>query len=92
MYLLHVFRMSALEKTSAEAEDAEEKIEADENAQTIRPTRSPQGPGIVPLPLAAPGPGRSPPMEDYSDFVFLEDDNKLQEKVADFKVHISSII
>lgn len=67
----------------AEVEE-ENKLETDDNAQTIRPTRSPQGPGIVPLPSAT----FSEPdlVEDYSDVLFDEDEDKLDKKVADFKV------
>lgn len=72
----------ALEKTTVE----EERNEADDNAQTIRPTRSPSGP-TVPLPLAkAPSSNIAPIVEDYSDLLFDEDDDKLQEKVSDFKI------
>ena len=72
----------ALDKTPAE----EEKPEADDNAQTIRPGRSP-GLGTVPLPVAkAPEPQIAPIAEDYSDLLFEEDEAKLEEKVADFKV------
>lgn len=73
-----------MEKTSLE----DEKVEADDNAQTIRPTRSPQGPGVnISLPLVSPpAPEATPVIEDYSDLVIGEDDEKLQEKMADFKV------
>lgn len=84
--LIKIFIISALEKTSAE----DDKLEVDDNnAQTIRPSRSPVNPGKnVPLPVAkAPSPSISPIVEDYSDLAFDEDDDKLQEKVADFKVH-----
>ncbi|TCD65509.1 hypothetical protein EIP91_002557 [Steccherinum ochraceum] len=74
-------KLQALEKTAVE----EERTEADDNAQTIRPTRSPSGP-TVPLPLAkAPSPNIGPIVEDY-DLLFDEDDDKLQEKVSDFKI------
>lgn len=64
----------------------EDRPEADDNAQTIRPTRSPSGP-TVPLPLAkAPSSNIAPIVEDYSDLLFDEDDVKLQEKVSDFKI------
>ncbi|CAL1713540.1 unnamed protein product [Somion occarium] len=78
-------KLQALEKTSAE----DDKLEVDDNnAQTIRPSRSPVNPGKnVPLPVAkAPSPSISPIVEDYSDLAFDEDDDKLQEKVADFKL------
>ncbi|KAH9950642.1 kinase-like protein [Amylocystis lapponica] len=82
-------KLQALEKTSAESAE-EEKVEADDNAQTIRPTRSPQGLATVPLPLMAlPEKDVDPFVEDYSDLVRDEDDVKLQEKVADFKLRNS---
>ncbi len=78
----------ALDKTPAE----DEKLEADDNARTIRPGRSP-GLGTVPLPLAkAPEPQIAPIAEDYSDLVFEEDEAKLEEKVADFKVCSSRLV
>ena len=80
--LCSLCRCVALDKTPAE----EEKPEADDNAQTIRPGRSP-GLGTVPLPVAkAPEPQIAPIAEDYSDLLFEEDEVKLEEKVADFKV------
>lgn len=73
----------ALEKVVVE----EDKLEVDDNAQTIRPSRSPQGPVVVPLPTATfSEPDVSAVVEDYSDLLFDEDDDKVQEKVADFKV------
>ncbi|KAI0927507.1 hypothetical protein AcV5_008028 [Taiwanofungus camphoratus] len=80
-------KIHALEKTSLE----DEKVEADDNAQTIRPTRSPQGPGVnISLPLVSlPAPEATPVIEDYSDLVIGEDDEKLQEKMADFKIRNS---
>ena len=71
-----------------EEEKAEEdKVEIDDNAQTIRPTRSPQGLAVVPLPTATfSEPDISAVVEDYSDVLFDEDEDKLEEKVADFKV------
>ena len=81
--MLSFFLPVALDKTPAE----EEKPEADDNAQTIRPGRSP-GLGTVPLPVAkAPEPQIAPIAEDYSDLLFEEDEAKLEEKVADFKVN-----
>ncbi|PIL35163.1 hypothetical protein GSI_02952 [Ganoderma sinense ZZ0214-1] len=75
-------KLHALDKTPAE----DEKLEADDNARTIRAGRSP-GLGTVPLPLAkAPEPQIAPIAEDYSDLVFEEDEAKLEEKVADFKL------
>ncbi|RPD56118.1 kinase-like protein [Lentinus tigrinus ALCF2SS1-7] len=77
-------KLHALDKPPAE----EEKAEADDNAQTIRPGRSPQGLGTtVPLPVAkAPESQIAPIAEDYSDLLFEEDEAKLEEKVADFKM------
>ena len=81
--------LTALDKPPAE----EEKAEADDNAQTIRPGRSPQGLGTtVPLPVAkAPEPQIAPIAEDYSDLLFEEDEAKLEEKVADFKVRLRPV-
>ena len=63
---------SALEKTSAE----EAKQEIEDNAQTIRPGRSPAS-GPVPLPIAkAPSPGIHPISEDISDFDFEDVDDQ----------------
>ncbi|KAG2060707.1 hypothetical protein BDR06DRAFT_948085 [Suillus hirtellus] len=72
---------SALEKTSME----DEKPEGDDNAQTIRPNRSPAGPGTIPL-ARAPSADIVPIVEDYSDIATEEDELLLQEKVADFKM------
>lgn len=71
-----------MEKPVAE----DEKPVVEDNGMTIRPGRSP---GTVPSPLPiakAPSPQIEPIPEDFSDFDFAEDDDKLQEKVADFKV------
>lgn len=76
---LHV--ASTLDKTSNE----DEKPEGDDNAQTIRPNRSPAGPGTIPL-AKAPSVDIVPIVEDYSDIAPEEDELLLQEKVADFKV------
>ena len=64
----------------------EEKQEADDNARTIRPTRSPSGPGMT-IPLAKPpSMDIGPIVEDYSDLAIDEDDEQLLGKVADFRV------
>ncbi|TFK48734.1 hypothetical protein OE88DRAFT_1633996 [Heliocybe sulcata] len=78
-------KIQALEKQSGE----EEKVEAEENGQTIRPSRSP--PAKPPIPLARP-PHESiePIVEDYSDLGFDEDDAQLSQKVAEFKVRPSN--
>ena len=74
-------RCLALEKTTAE----DDKPEAEDNAQTIRPNRSP---GHQSIPLAqSPASDIPPIVEDYSDLATEEDEQLLQEKVADFKVH-----
>jgi hypothetical protein len=64
-----------LDKTNVE----EEKPEVEDNGQTIRPTRSPAGPSTIPLPAA-------PEVEDWSDLATGEDEQKLEDKVAGFKV------
>ncbi len=62
----------------------DEKHEADDNAQTIRP---PSMSGR--LPASAPPSGDiSSIIEDYSDLAAEEDDNWLEDKVADFKVRM----
>lgn len=71
-----------MEKPVAE----DEKLVPEDNGMTIRPGRSP---GAIPPPLPiskAPSPRIEPIPEDFSDFDFAEDDDGLQEKVADFKV------
>ncbi|KDQ62037.1 hypothetical protein JAAARDRAFT_189411 [Jaapia argillacea MUCL 33604] len=75
-------KLQALEKTSVE--DDKPEVE-DNNAQTIRPNRSP--PTKQPMPLAKP-PSEliGPIVEDYSDFLADEDEEELIEKVADFKM------
>ncbi|KAH9831359.1 kinase-like protein [Rhodofomes roseus] len=76
-------KIQALEKTSVEEE--KEKVEVEDNAQTIRPTRSPAGPTTVPLPMVTmPDTEAESGFDDFSDI--LDDDDKLQEKVADFKM------
>lgn len=74
-------KLQALDKTAAE----EEKQETDDNARTIRPTRSPSGLGM-PVPLAKPpSVDIAPIVEDYSDLAVDEDDEQLLGKVADFR-------
>lgn len=55
----------------------------DENAQTIRPHRSPSSGSTIPL--AKLPTEIEPIIEDYSDLAGDEDEKKLEEKVADFK-------
>ncbi|KAH7885180.1 hypothetical protein F5I97DRAFT_1883246 [Phlebopus sp. FC_14] len=74
-------KLQAMEKTVSE----DDKPEVDDNAQTIRPNRSPSGPGTIPL-VKAPAADIVPIVEDYSDLAADEDDLILQEKVADFKM------
>jgi serine/threonine protein kinase len=73
-------KLQALDKSAME-----EDKQVDDNAQTIRPTRSPAGPGTIPL-ARAPAADIIPIVEDYSDLASEEDDIILQEKVADFKM------
>ena len=74
----------ALEKTTPE----EEKPEVDDPGKTIRPTRSPAGPSNIPLP---PLPDSVPTVEDWSDLAAGEDEQKLEDKVAGFKVFFISV-
>lgn len=69
------------DKTILESED--EKTDAEDNAQTIRPTWSPTS-GKLTL-AAAPPASMAAIVEDYSDLAAEEDDDWLQDKVADFK-------
>jgi len=66
--------------------DKEDKIE-DLNAQTIKPTKSP-GAQSVPLTASLPEELVSA-VEDYSDLAPEEDEQRLQEKVANFKVNFT---
>ena len=77
---------AALEKPAADTSD-DDRNEMEDNAQTIRPNRSP---GLATIPLAQPPPAEIPPIvEDYSDMASEEDEAWLQEKVANFKVSLS---
>ena len=69
----------ALEKSTG-GDDKSESSE--DNTQTIRPTKSPAG-KVTPLARA---PTTEPIVEDYSDLASEEDEDWLEEKVADFKV------
>lgn len=62
----------------------DERSDADDNARTIRPARSPSINGRKPL-AASPPPNITPIFEDYSDLASEEDD-VFQGKVADFKL------
>ncbi|KAJ7243744.1 hypothetical protein C8J57DRAFT_60548 [Mycena rebaudengoi] len=71
-------KLQALERAPAEPE-------AEENAKTIRPNKSPGA--KPPLPLSkAPSEGIHNIVEDYSDLVGGEDEDALESKVADFKM------
>lgn len=61
----------------------------EDNARTIRPNRSP---GNQPVPLAQPPASDIQPIvEDYSDLGTEEDEVRLQEKVADFRVRYTIV-
>ncbi|KAG6828575.1 hypothetical protein H0H92_007505 [Tricholoma furcatifolium] len=79
---------SKLQVANTERPSEDDKQEASEgdfdNARTIRPGRSP-GPNIVPL-AQAPSSDIAPIVEDYSDLGSEEDEERLKEKVADFKM------
>lgn len=77
-------KLQGFEKTALE----DDKVEVDDCSQTIRPSRSPGGPGTIPL-AKAPSADMIPIVEDYSDLAADEDDFILQEKVADFKMRNS---
>ncbi|KAG6902525.1 hypothetical protein C0995_015343 [Termitomyces sp. Mi166 len=70
-------QVAGSERPSAE----EEKLEGEDNAQTIRPGRSP-GSSVA----QAPSSDIAPIVEDYSDLASEEDEEWLKEKVADFKM------
>lgn len=72
-------RLHALDKTIQE----EEKTEVEDNAETIRPNRSPS---LHNVPLAVAPANISPILEDYSDLAGDEDEIFFNGKVADFKV------
>jgi hypothetical protein len=75
---------TALEKPSESESDSDAKHEDD--AQTIKPTRSPR-PTTIPLSRAgAPSAEINPIIEDYSDLAADEDENALQSKLSEFKV------
>ncbi|KAI5117925.1 hypothetical protein M0805_002004 [Coniferiporia weirii] len=73
-------KLRGLEKTIPD----DEKHDGDDNAQTIRPHRSPSISGKLPL-AAPPSADMLPIVEDYSDFA-VEEDDVFQGKVADFKL------
>ena len=63
----------------------EQRHEVEDNGKTIRPSRSPSGPTEVPLPPIATVEAELA-VEDWSDLAAGEDDQKLEDKVAGFKV------
>lgn len=77
-----IMRHIALEKTTSEDDTVKQETVADENARTIRPTKSPSK-SANGLP-AAQQLGQID--EDWSDLAG-DDDDLLAEKVADFKVN-----
>lgn len=82
MYILSV----ALEKPTAE-EDSKHQ-EAEDNAQTIKANRSP-GHNVTPL-AKPPASEISAIVEDYSDLAADEDEQMLENKLADFKARLSA--
>jgi hypothetical protein len=66
----------------------DDKPEVDDNAQTIRPNRSPSSAGSNTL-CKAPPADIAPIFEDYSD-VAIDEDDEWQEKFADFKMKNTS--
>ena len=77
-----------LEWSSSSSEDEEDKSDIEENGNTIRPTRSPSvDGGGLPVSKAVP-PSMAPILEDYSD-LGGDDDDDIEDKVADFKVSCS---
>ncbi|KAF8895111.1 hypothetical protein BD779DRAFT_1497502 [Infundibulicybe gibba] len=80
-------KLQALERTSLEDEA---KQEAEDNAQTIRPNRSPAS-KVTPLAQSPPS-DIKPIVEDYSDLATEEDEQWLENKVADFKVHDIKVV
>jgi hypothetical protein len=73
-------RPSTLDKSASESEDPG----TDDNAQTIKANKSP-GAHLRPL-SKAPATEIDSIVEDYSDLAFEEDEQKLQDKVNDFKI------
>lgn len=87
--MLELDRASLDEDKKDKGLDREDKTE-DLNAQTIKPKKSP---GVRSAPLAAPlSEELSPAVEDYSDLAPEEDEQRLREKVADFKVNLAPSI
>ncbi|TDL22240.1 hypothetical protein BD410DRAFT_788970 [Rickenella mellea] len=77
-------KLQALDKTGFD----DDKPEIEDNAQTIRPNRSPS---MHTVQLAKPpSSDMGPIVEDYSDLAAEEDDDWLQDKVADFKLKNST--
>ncbi|KAF6756014.1 hypothetical protein DFP72DRAFT_895915 [Ephemerocybe angulata] len=84
-------KLHALDKSTLPEDDKSDGSE--DNAKTIRPTKSP---GVKPVPLAqAPAPAISPIVEDYSEIASGSDEDEgwldgFEEKVADFKLKNSA--
>lgn len=62
-----------------------ERSEPEDNAKTIRPTRSPHQ-NALSLPRKTSNPVPSPIVEDYSDLAGEDEEVHLKARVADFKV------
>ncbi|KAF9517267.1 hypothetical protein BS47DRAFT_1483463 [Hydnum rufescens UP504] len=73
-----ITKLQSLDKSSIE----EERPDADDNARTIRPSRSPSAHGS----LSRQSTSMAPIVEDYSDLAGEDEDFHLQAKVADFKM------
>ena len=82
LLLAHGVLISFLVVSALEKPTVEEDKQGEDNGQTIRPNRSPAASSIH---LSKP-PDISPIVEDYSDLVADEDEQSLQNKLADFKV------
>ena len=86
-WIANVSSLVALEKTTTE----EDRPEVEDPGKTIRPTRSPAGPATIPLPQI-PTVDPVPTVEDWSDLAADEDEQKLEDKVAGFKVYLASFL
>jgi hypothetical protein len=99
LHLLNVYHhhdidiSGALEKTPVEDEkltETEDKSnEVEDNGKTIRPGWSPP---TIASELPSLSTSIAPVVEDYSDFVVDEDEEKLEEKLAELKVRATSPI
>ena len=82
------FAIIVLEKTIID----DDKLEIEDNAQTIRPGKSPAA-KTIPLPITSDEPPKGANVfEDYSDLAAEEDDVWLSNRVSSFKVPTNQII